>query len=323
MSVSSPFPASAPDWGNDPSAALEASSWALAALIGIIDDAITTPLAEVLAADPQRTAVLEAVGLVRRDGALLTPHPSLVYADGPTARSAVAARMSSLRQAVAVAAREPAATGRGWAGQTDEVLLAQGRASAATGRALANRVVPELTGLAARLGRPGGRILDVGTRVAALALAMADAFPDVEVVGIDVLRRVLGLARTELADAEPGTAARVSLRHEDVVALADRATYDLVWLPAPFLAEATLDAAVPRLTAALKPGGWLVVGTTPPAPDPLCQAVAGWNAVRGGGNSLDTDRMVEVLTGAGLRETRRFPTVPGGPVLVAAHHVGV
>ncbi|MEB3959239.1 hypothetical protein OKJ48_03065, partial [Streptomyces kunmingensis] len=79
------------------------------------------------------SAVLEAAGLVRRDGAALVPHPSLVYADGATARSAVTARLGSLRQAVAVAAREPAATGGGWAAQDDEVLLAQGRASAATG----------------------------------------------------------------------------------------------------------------------------------------------------------------------------------------------
>lgn len=322
MSASSSVPPSAADWGDDPSATLEAAVWALAALVGTVDEAVTTPLTDVLAADPRRTAVLEAVGLVRRDGTGLVPHPSLVYADGQTARSAVAARLSSLRQAVAVAAREPAATGGGWAAQDDEVLLNQGRASAATGRALATRVVPELPGLAARLGRSGARILDVGTGVAALALALADAFPVAEVVGIDVLERVLELARAELAGAEPGVAGRVSLRHEDVVGLPDRAAYDLVWLPAPFLAEPALDTAVPRLTAALKPGGWLVVGTSPAAPDPLRRAVAGWHAVRNGGNSYDTDRMAAVLDAAGLLEGRRFPTVPGGPVLVAARRAG-
>jgi hypothetical protein len=75
---------------------------------------------------------------------------------------------------------------------------------------------------------------------------------------------------------------------------------------------------VPRLVEALRPGGWIVMGTIPAAPDPLRQAVAGWTAVRNGGNSYDTDRIAETLAVCGLEEVRRFPTVQGGPVLVAA-----
>ncbi|MEB3961692.1 hypothetical protein OKJ48_15775, partial [Streptomyces kunmingensis] len=41
-------------------------------------------------------------------------------------------------------------------------------------------------------------------------------------------------------------------------------------------------------------------------------------SVRNGGSSYDTDRIAEVFDAAGLRESRRFPTVPGGPVLIAA-----
>lgn len=320
-SSSSPDPVTSTvlNLGADPAATLEASAWALAALVGVVRDATATPLTDVLAADPQRTAVLEAVGLVRREGTTLTPHPSLVYADEPTARSAVAARLSSLRQAVAAATQTPAgATGGGWAEQDDAVLLNQGRASAMTGRALATKVVPALPGLAERLADEGGRILDVGTGVAALALALAHEFPRTEVVGIDILERVLDLARKELAGAEPDVADRISLRSLDVVDLTEQAAYDLAWLPAPFLAEAALNVALPRLRDALRPGGWIVVGTNPAAPDPLRQAVAGWNAVRNGGNSYDTDRMTRTLTASGLEEARQFPTVPGGPVLVGA-----
>ncbi|WP_331764564.1 class I SAM-dependent methyltransferase [Streptomyces anthocyanicus] len=298
---------------------LDAAAWALAAMVATMRDATGAPLADVLEADPARTAVLEAAGLVRREGAVLTPHPSLAYADEATARSAVEARLSSLRQVVAAAAQDPAgASGSGWADQDDAVLLHQGRASAMTGRALATRVVPALSGLADRLGAAGSRILDVGTGIAALALVLAQEFPRSEVVGIDTLQRALGLARAELAAAEPNVVGRVSLRHLDVADLAERAVYDLVWLPVPFLSEAALTAAVPRLTDALRPGGWIVVGTNPAAPDPLRQAVAGWNAVRNGGNSYDTDRMASRLTASGLVDTQRFPTVPGGPVLVAA-----
>lgn len=305
--------------GDDPVAALEAASWALAAVIGTLDDAATTPLAEVLEADPRRTAVLEAVGLVRREDGLLVAHPSLIHADEPTSRSAVAARVSSLRQVVAAATGGSDAGPAGsWADQDDEVLLNQGRASAMTGRALATRVVPALPGLAARPAGEAMRVLDVGTGVAALALAFARELPDAEVVGIDVLERVLDLARKELAGAAPDVARRVSLRHQDVAELTEQAAYDLVWLPAPFVAEEALTAAVPRLVDALRPGGWLVAGTNPAATDPLRRAVAGWNAVRGGGNSYDTEGMTQLLTAAGLEEARQFPTVPGGPVLVAA-----
>lgn len=331
MSASSPStpPASSAvlDLADDPVAVLDAATWAMAALVGTLGDAVSTPLADVLAADPARTAVLEAAGLVRRgEDGTRTLLPSLVYDDEATARSAVQARLSSLRQAVAAAAQDPVGSpGNGWAEQDDAVLLSQGRASAMTGRALATRLAPVLPGLAERLragGAGGGRILDVGTGVAALALAVAQEFPHAEVVGIDVLERALDLARKELADAAPDVAGRVSLRHLDVTELTEQDAYDLVWLPAPFLSEAALAAAVPRLTDALRPGGWIVVGTNPAVPGPLRQAVAGWNAVRNGGNSYDTGRVADALAAAGLTDTQRFPTMPGGPVLVAARRSG-
>lgn len=320
MSLPSPSSVLSLDLNDDPSATLEAATWALAALIATLDGAATKPLADVLAANPQRTAVLEAVGLIQRDGDTLILHPSYQYPDGPTNRSAAQARLSSLRQAVAAAAGDQGEAG-GWADQDDEVLRNQGRASAGTGRAIAGKVVPALPGLADRLDGQGSRILDIGTGIAALALALAEAFPRAEVVGIDVMERVLELARKELADAGTEAAGRVTLRHADVVDVAEQAAYDMVWLPAPFLTEAALTQALPRLIEALKPGAWIVVGTNPAAPDPLRQAVADWHAIRNGGNADDADRMTKTLTGYGLRDERQFPTVPGGPVLVAARRI--
>ncbi|GGJ58207.1 class I SAM-dependent methyltransferase [Streptomyces brasiliensis] len=317
MSVPSPSSVPSLDLNDDPFATLEAATWALAALIATLEDAATKPLADVLAANPQRTAVLEAVGLIQRDGNTLILHPSYQYPDGPTNRSAAQARLSSLRQAVAAAAGDHGEAG-GWADQDDEVLRNQGRASAGTGRTIASKVVPALPGLGERLDGQGSRILDIGTGIAALALALAEAFPRAEVVGIDVMERVLELARKELADAGTEAAGRVTLRHADVVDVAEHAAYDMVWLPAPFLAEDALTRALPRLIEALKPGAWIVVGTNSAAPDPLRQAVAGWHAVRNGGNAYDADRMTKTLTAYGLRDEREFPTVPGGPVLVAA-----
>jgi len=311
-------PAAGPVPGDDPVAALEAASWALAAMIATMRDALTDPVADVLAAAPDRTAVLEAAGLVTRDGDELTPHPSLHLGAGPTAPSAVAARLGSLRQAVSAAAREGNdRTNEGWAGHDDEVLLSQGRASAATGHALATKIVPRLPGLAGRLETEGARVLDVGTGVAALAVALAQAFPRAQILGIDIVDRVLDLARRELAGAGE-VAGRVSVRRLDVAELAEQAAYDLVWLPAPFLTETALSAALPRLIDALRPGGWIVAGTNPAAEDALRLAVARWTAVLHGGNAYDTDRMTATLTSSGLREIQRFPTAAGGPVLVAA-----
>lgn len=315
--------ASAPDSGADPALLLEAAPWALAAMIGTLRDAAADPLDHVLAAHPRRTAVLEAAGLVRRDGDAFTVTPLLHIADPATARSAAAARLSALRQAVTVAESEQTGgAAPAWERHDDDVLLNQGRASAATGRAIATRVVPALPGLAERLAQSGSRILDVGTGVAALALALATAFPHAELVGIDVLQRVLDLARIELAEADPAVASRMTLRLQDAGALDEQAAYDLIWLPVPFLSDAALESAIPRVRTALRPGGWLVAGTNPAAEHPLRRAVAAWTADLNGGSSGDTDRVAETLTAAGFCGEQRFPTVPGGPVLLAARRDG-
>ncbi|WP_331737629.1 hypothetical protein [Streptomyces sp. NBC_00019] len=137
--------------GDNPVAVLEAAVWAMAALVSTQRQALSAPLTDVLACDPQRTAVLESLGLVHRGPDGFVVHPSLDQADPATARSAVEAKLSSLRQAVSAAVSDVAGTPQGgWAGQSDEVLLGQGRASAATGRALASKIVPRLARCAER-----------------------------------------------------------------------------------------------------------------------------------------------------------------------------
>ncbi|MGW6508925.1 SAM-dependent methyltransferase, partial [Streptomyces niveus] len=87
----------------------------------------TSSLEEALAADPARTAVLEAAGVVRRNGEKLIAAPVLQL--GPASSSMASARLSSMRQAVAAAGGEAVT---GWDAQSDNVLLDQGRASAGT-----------------------------------------------------------------------------------------------------------------------------------------------------------------------------------------------
>jgi SAM-dependent methyltransferase len=254
--------------------------------------------------------VLAAAGLARDTGHGVVPGPTLL--DGPMAGNMAAARLSSLRQAVEVAAGEAPP---GWAELPDEVLLDQGHASAALGHALANRVVPTLPGLTEQLAAPGARILDIGTGIGALALALAEEFPHARVTGIDVLARAIALARVEVGQAGP-LGERVELRQLDAADLRETAAYDLIGLPAPFLSETALEAALPRVVAALAPGGWVMAGTNPPPAGPLAAAVARWNAARNGGNALTSDDVAARLRDLGLGHVDQRPTVPGGPILV-------
>ena len=60
-------------------------------------------------------------------------------------------------------------------------------------------------------------MLDVGTGVAAMAVAFAEVFPQLTVVGNDVMRRVLALAEQTVAASSVSD--RIILRQRDVVSL--------------------------------------------------------------------------------------------------------
>ena len=60
---------------------------------------------------------------------------------------------------------------------------------------------------------------DVGTGVAALAVAYAELFPQLTVVGIDVMPRVLAMAEQTFAQSSVGD--RIILREQDVMLLDD------------------------------------------------------------------------------------------------------
>ena len=79
--------------------------------------------------------------------------------------------------------------------------------------------------LAGRVAAPGARMLDVGTGVAAMAVAFAQVFPQLQVVGIDVLDRALDLARRNIAASD--VASRVTVRKQDVSGFSDDAGFDL------------------------------------------------------------------------------------------------
>ena len=281
----------------------------------------TTSWDSALAAWMRALGCLGAAALVTRPPEWAPVRPEVLAA----AREVLAA--AGLDPAAAPAAQQltgplaqaAAITGPGeftWLGQPDATLLAQGRASGHAARLAARHVLADLDGLTERLGRPGAAILDVGTGVAALAAALAEQFPAAIVTGLDVSERVLGLAHTELAGHL--AADRVRLRMQDVATLDEREAYDLAWIPAPFVAPAALAAGVAAVAAALRPGGWLLLGHAAlPADQPLDAAVARLITAAWNGTALTTAEAEQLLTDAGLTEVTTSAAVPGAPAMTA------
>ena len=200
-----------------------------------------------------------------------------------------------------------------WAGQSDEALLAQGQASAQGPPLMARFVFPGLPGLLDALARPGARMLDVGTGVGGLAVAYAEAFPALTVVGIDVLPRALALAQATVA-ASPARD-RVVLREQDIGALDEPDTYTLAWVPAPFVPSAPLRVGLLQLRTALVPGGWLVMGHGKFGGHPIEDAVGRFKTVAYGGTALDDAQAAALLVEAGLEDVANVATPPGAPAL--------
>jgi methylase of polypeptide subunit release factors len=174
-------------------------------------------------------------------------------------------------------------------------------------------MVPAMPDLAAKLNAPGGRMLDVGTGVAALAVAYAEEFPHLEVLGIDVMDRALLLAHETIAAAAVG--ARVSVRKQSMADFEDADGFDLAWVPAPFLPEAALLQGLPRVVATLRPGGLLMVGHGKFGIDPVADALTRFKTTAYGGTALDEQTAQRLLREQGLTAVRSLPTPPGNPAI--------
>jgi 1-aminocyclopropane-1-carboxylate deaminase/D-cysteine desulfhydrase-like pyridoxal-dependent ACC family enzyme len=98
-----------------------------------------------------------------------------------------------------------------WAAQSDEALLAQGRASAQGAAGFARFVLPMLAGLREAFAG-GARMLDVGTGVAAMAVAYAELFPRLTVVAIDVMPRVSRWQNRQWPRVQPATGSSCVIR---------------------------------------------------------------------------------------------------------------
>jgi len=202
----------------------------------------------------------------------------------------IAFSRSYLRQALDLVdnpARAP-----GWS-YTDPVLLqAQGSASAVVAHLMAQ----------AGVGTPDARILDVGTGVAGLAIALCRTFPASTVVGLDPWEPALALARKNVAEA--GLESRITLRDTMIQDFADPDGFDMAWLPSFFIPDSVLDDAISRIHGLLRPGGTLVVGTMQGEKESLHAAVDGLRTVRSGGAVVSPADARTRLERAGFSDVR-------------------
>lgn len=194
----------------------------------------------------------------------------------------------------------------GWSYTDPALLEGQGRAS---------MMMPTLLAGTGELGNVSS-FLDLGTGVGLLAVSAARVWPGCTVVGIDVWKPSLDLARRAVTAA--GLDDRIEIREQDVLELDDVDRFDCVWLPSFFFAPGVLAAALPKIVAATSPGGRVVLAHYEPPPDPLARATMQLRTIRDGGSVLDADGAAELLRDAGCQDvhslTRTWP-VPVGFVL--------
>jgi len=307
---------------------LDVAMWSATSIIAFYDSGLAEQLREPRTVDEaaagcrsltraQIERVLDVVatnGLVARDGERWSlAEGAKPYIDPGMRASLTGHLRGSLLQAAAfVDAARGSEPKTGWTHTSRDLLQAQGEASGMMGPMLKRMIAPQLDGLEARLEAPGARFLDVGTGVGMLAIAAARTFPQLSVVGLDGFDAPLAIARENVARASLEN--RVELRKTRVEDLSDAATYDVAWLPSFFVADCA--TAAKRIHDALKPGGWVILGTLSGGVNDRQRATMMlllelWN----GGRLLASDGE-KILKDAGFTNVRILPGPAWAPAMV-------
>jgi SAM-dependent methyltransferase len=168
-------------------------------------------------------------------------------------------------------------------------------------------IVPGCEGLAERF-RAGAAMLDVGVGVGRSAIALAQMWPGLRIVGIDPWQRSLRLARENVDRA--GLADRIELREQGIESFDDRAEYDYVYFANTFIPERFTRPGLKRALNALRPGGWISIGAANESAPAAPKALFRLRETQWGGPVWNSAQAESALAEAGFVEVRALPCPP-------------
>jgi SAM-dependent methyltransferase len=285
-------------------AGLNASAGALAVLGAVIDARLSgTPLDPRLA--PYATEVVNALGA----------SAALEAASDTELRAA----MAPIRAFALMNAKLLSASGRvpGWRHAEGDILQSLGGMTHGLAGALRGDISSLLDGLGSRLQAPDAAFLDVGVGVARLSLEIAQAFPQLRIVGVDPWAPAIALARQNVSTA--GLADRIELRAIGGEQLTDESAFDLAWIASAFMPPAIVPAVVAAVRRALKPGGWALLALSRPrSGDPIADPLWDFWIASFGGAAMTSTEGCALLRHAGYTEARTLPTPPGAVTALVA-----
>lgn len=230
-----------------------------------------------------------------------TPAPDLQDPEtAPTTLEFIIRQLNAVLRHVREAERLPV-----WLTQ-DTLMMAR---AAETSRTIFSNLVSLSATRPALAAAMKGRFLDAGAGDGALAIAAADRCPDLTIVGLDVWEPAVAAARENVAMT--AHAHRIQLRLQDMTQIIDREAYSLAWLPSPFLSESAAPSAMDRLTLALKPDGYLVIGRYAPTPGDCDARFGSLEVMRSSSQYWESAALVDHLRNRGYREIEIHQGPPG------------
>jgi SAM-dependent methyltransferase len=204
--------------------------------------------------------------------------------------------------------------GGGWWEDDPALIRWRGSGSGMIVGHIFQRAFADLPGVSERLDAPGARLLDVGVGAAGISIMMCRRHSTLRAVGIDVSRAAVAVAREETTAA--GLADRVEIREQSVTAVNDVEAFDLTWVPQPFLPMPVLAEALPRLYAAARPEGGLIMALATNADGGLVGAAADVRHLMVGGGTMPTRVAADLLAAAGFTGVKAVD-LDGSFVMVA------